>query len=159
MKVAGGGNGGPGYDVERAKRLGRAVLGCLLEEPALWKDASYLDVDDFVLTDHQKIFSGIAFLHEHELEADFDSVLAHLGEAFEAGDLSALRDGVVVESSKSYCRQLRQCTREREFWKLHERIAGASTVEDRLTLVDQMRDAIQAGDDGHNWRGLFHTYQ
>jgi hypothetical protein len=159
MKVAGGGNGGHGYDLERAKRLGRAVLGCLLEEPALWKDASYLDVNDFVLTDHQKIFSGIAWLHEHEYAADFASVLAQLGETFDAGDLSAIRDGVVLENIKSYCRQLRQCTRDREFWHLHEQMAGASTVEDRLAMLDRMREALQPADDGQNWRGLFHSYQ
>jgi AAA domain/DnaB-like helicase N terminal domain/Homeodomain-like domain len=148
-----------GYDAERAVRLGKSVLGCLLEAPALWKEGSRLDADDFVLANQQQIFSAMAFLHEHEYAADLASVHAQLGEAFDAGDLSAVVDGAVPENFKSYVRQLRQCTRDREFRHLLEQMAEASTVEDRVAMLDRMREALQPADDGQNWRGIFHTYQ
>jgi replicative DNA helicase len=56
------GSGGVAYDAERANQLERAVLGCLLEEPALWRDASGLDVGHFRSSYHQKIFSIDAVL-------------------------------------------------------------------------------------------------
>lgn len=88
-----------GYDAEPAVRLGKSVLGCLLEAPALWKERGRLDADDFVLANQQQIFSAMAFLHEHEYAADLASVLAQLGEAFDAGDLFAVVDGLCRRTS------------------------------------------------------------
>jgi len=153
------GSGGIGYDCERAARVGKAVLGCLLEAPALWEQTRSLDASHFVLTDHQKIFSAMAYLHEHELAADFGSVLTQLGEAVEVGVLAALVEGAVPANFKSYVRCLRESARERQFWASYEQMAGASTIEDRRALLERMQKALQPSDDEHDWRGLFHTFE
>jgi hypothetical protein len=145
------------YDPERAKRLGAAVLGCLLVAPTLWQDASGLDAGDFLLTDHQKICEAIAFLQKHDYSADIVSVYSRLGDSVEAGVLGALVEGVVVENFPSYLRQLRESVRDRHFQKLHQQMEAASTVEQRIGLLDQMRDVLLRESDDQNWRALFHT--
>jgi hypothetical protein len=147
------------YDGESAVRLGRAVLGCLLEAPGLWKDANSLEADHFLLDDHRKIFGAIALLHEHECDADIVSVADQLGEAVAAGDLGALVDGAVPENLKSYVRHLRESARDRQLQKLSGQLVEAATIEDRRALLDLMREVIEGEGDDQNWRGIFHTYE
>jgi hypothetical protein len=152
------GNSTSGYDVERAICLGRSVLGCLLEEPQLWKVASSLDESHFVLADHRKVFSAISFLNQNGYAVDVPSVLAQLGEKVQPGDVTSLTDGVVPANLKSYIRQLRESSRDRQFQQLREQLAGDLTLEDRLALLERMRGVLEnEGDD--DWRSLFHTYQ
>ncbi len=139
-----------GFDAERAVRMGKAVLGCLLEEPGLWRDANSLDADHFVLADHRKIFGAIAFLNERGCSADIISVSNQLGETVAHGDLAVLLDGVVPENFKFYVRHLRESVRDRQFQQLLEQLAGASTAEDRGALLDAMRELNMGKSDDQN---------
>jgi len=144
-------NGKPhAHAAERAERLGRAVLGCLLEVPGLWKNASALEPDHFLLSDHRKIFGAIAFLNEHGYSADIVSVSNQLGETVAHGDLAVLIDGVVPENFNSHIRQLRESKRALQFQKLQEQLAGASTSQDRRALLDAMQELIAGKGDDQN---------
>jgi hypothetical protein len=147
------------YHAERAVLLGRAVLGCLLEVPGLWKDASSLEPGHFQLSDHSKIFGAIASLNERGCSADIISVSNQLGETVDPGDLAVLLDGAVPENLESYVRQLRESWCERQFQQLGEQLAGASTAEDRGALLDAMRELIAGESAAQNWRGIFHTFE
>ena len=152
------GNDTVGYDVERAVRSERSVLGSLMEVPWLWKDASCLAASHFVLTDHQKIFRAIAFLNQKGYAADTASVLTQLGDEVEVGYVTSLIEGVVPTNFKSYVRQLRESARDRQFLQLLPQLADASTPEDRLALLDRMREGLQREGEEQNWRAIFHTY-
>jgi KaiC/GvpD/RAD55 family RecA-like ATPase len=148
------------YDPEGQVRLERAILGCLLERPALWEDASGLTADKFLLSFHRKVFGAIKHLHEHEQCADIVSVCAQLGEEVEPGDVSALIDNAVPENFQAYIRQLHAALRDREFHLLRERLDEAKTVEDRRGLVSEMQAALaDPAGDGQNWRSIFHTQE
>jgi hypothetical protein len=152
-------NGEAHYDAERAVRSEKCVLGSLLEAPALWREATGLDAEQFLLADHRKIFSAISFLNERGCQADIGSVLAQVGETVATGDLAAIIDGVVPENFRSYIRLFRESTRDRQFQQLHGKLADASTVADRLALLDEMRKILQSENDDQNWRGIFHAYE
>src|ERR1700687_709991 len=147
------------YEAERAARLGKAIIGCLLEAPRLWRDADSLDADHFVLADHRKIFGAIAFLNEHGGCADVVSVCNQLGETLPAADLAALLEGAVPENFKYYVGCLRESARERQFQQLQEQLPVASTKEDRLGLLDSMRELIVGANATQNWRDIFHTVE
>jgi hypothetical protein len=138
------------YHAENAVLLGRAVLGCLLEAPGLWKDASALQPNHFLLTDHRKIFGAIASLNERGCSADIISVSNQLGETVAPGDLAVLLDGAVPENFKSYVRHLRESWHDRQFQQLYEQLTGASTSQDRRALLDAMRELIVGKGDDHN---------
>jgi hypothetical protein len=147
------------YDAERAVRLGKSVIGCLLEVPSLWRDVDSLDAGHFVLADHRKIFGAIAFLNEQGCCADIVSVFNQLGETVSAGDLTALLEGVVPESFKYYVGCLRESARDRQFQQLQEQLPGAATKEDQLALLDAMRELIVRANATQNWRDIFHTVE
>lgn len=147
------------FDTERAVRYERAVLGCLLESPALWREAADLSTDDFVLADDRKIFRAIADLNEHSSIADAVSVHAQLGESVPAGAIAALLDGAVPENFRSYVRSLRESMRDKRFRELHANLGEAKTAEDRLFWLDSMRRSVAGEGDAQNWRSIFHTVE
>jgi hypothetical protein len=148
------------YDPEGHVRLGRAILGCLLERPELWEQASGLTADKFLLSLHSKVFSAIKYLRETDQCADIVSVCAELGEEVEPGDISALVDNAVPENFQAYIRQLHAALRDRKFHLLQERLEKTSTVEDRRGLVSEMQEVLADADGGgRNWRAMFHSWE
>ena len=143
---------------ERTVRWERAVLGCLLEAPKLWKGASGLDQNHFLLADHKKIFAAIKELNEQGCEADIVSVSVQLGETVAVDYLGALVDGAVPENFKSYVSHLRESERDLRFQKLQEQLAEASPA-DRVALLDLMRELLRGESTDQNWRGIFHTVE
>jgi hypothetical protein len=148
---------GNGFDVDRALIWERAVLGCLLESPGLWRDAAGLNANDFLSADDRKIFTAIADLNEHSATADIVSVHAQLGDSVSAGAIAALLEGCVPENFPSYVRQFRESTRDKRFHELYAQLGEAKTAEDRLAWLDLMRRGITVEGDAQNWRNIFHT--
>lgn len=148
------------YDPETLVRLGRAIIGVLLERPDLWEHASSLTEAKFILSFHSKIFAAIKYLHEAGQCADPVSVCAYLGEDVDPGDVSALIDNAVPENLPAYVRQLDAALQDRKFHVLQERLEKAKTVEDRRGLVSEMQEVLLAPTaDDHNWRSIFHTQE
>jgi hypothetical protein len=145
------------YDPEGHVRLGRAILGCLLERPELWEQASGLTADKFLLSLHSKVFSAIKYLHETGQCADSVSVCVQLGDEVETGDVSALIEGAVPENLSAYVRQLHDALRDRKFHLLQERLEKAKTVEDRRVIVSEMDKVLIPVADSKDWRSIFHT--
>jgi AAA domain/DnaB-like helicase N terminal domain len=147
------------FDTARAVVWERAVLGCLLESPQLWREAADLSADDFLLADDRKIFGAIADLNEHSSTADIVSVHAQLGESVPTGAIAALLEGAVPENFRSYVRSLRESTRDKRFHDLYANLGEAKTAEDRIVWLDLMRGVIANGGGAENWRGIFHTVE
>jgi hypothetical protein len=147
------------FDTARAVVWERAVLGCLLESPELWREAADLSTDDFLLADDRKIFGAIADLNEHSSTADIVSVHAQLGESVPTGAIAALLEGAVPENFRSYVRSLRESTRDKRFHELYANLGEAKTAEDRIVWLDLMRGVIANGGGAQNWRGIFHTVE
>ncbi len=86
-------NGSPDSRVDCLIQKERAILGELLEQPALW-DGS-LNPADFRLSEHRKILTVIQDLNSAGHPADFQSVCVELGESGDVGYLAELRTGAV----------------------------------------------------------------
>lgn len=147
------------YDAEGRVRLERGILGALLEEPSLWKDASGLTADKFLLTLHRKVFSAIQQLNEDGQCADIVSVSAWLGEKIEAAELSVLVENGVPANFQAYIRGLDASLRDRKFDLLKGRLDSARRVENRREILAEMQEVLATSGDGQNWRGIFHTQE
>jgi hypothetical protein len=144
-------------NVDNAAQAERALLGVLLETPEEWPEAVGLSVNDFVITDHRKIFAAISHLHQRDVEADIGSVAAEATTVDEAY-ICGLVDGVVRQNLPGYVRRIRQTAQDREFQRLSENLAEAGR-EDRLAVLQQIQDLLQDTTVAENWRGLFHPYE
>ncbi len=142
-----------GFDAERAVRMGKAVLGCLLEEPGLWRDANSLDADHFVLADHRKIFGAIAFLNERGCSADIISVSNQLGETVAHGGLAVLLDGVMPKtSSPTFVISANLCATA----SFNNYLNSSQELQPQriaVALLDAMREVIAGESAAQNWRG------
>jgi hypothetical protein len=147
------------YDAEGPVRLGRAILDCLLVQPTLWKDASGLGTDKFVLPLHSKVFSAIKRLNDSGQCADIVSVCASLGEEVDPADVSALVDSAVPENFRAYIHQLNVALRDRQFHLLREQLGKTETVEGQREVVSQMQDVLATTGSDDNWRSIFHTWE
>jgi hypothetical protein len=125
---------------DKAVRWERNLLGALLESPERWHEASSLSVDHFLLTDHKKIFSGIARLNARNLQADMGSVIAELGSSVPASSVAGLVDGVLTPSLPQYVRMVRSATRERELTHLFERALNLNELPE---ILPQIKRAIE----------------
>jgi hypothetical protein len=81
-----------------------------------------------------------------------------LGDTVTADFVTALIDGCVRPNFASYTRNIQQAARERQFQRLYEQVADASTIADRLALLDLMRESLQGKSVEQNWRSIFHSY-
>src|SRR5215469_734299 len=124
-----------------AVRLGRNVLGALLLNPERWREACSLTVDDFLPSDHKKIFAVIKRLNEQNCQADMGSVLAELGNTFSASSLGDLMDGVLTPNLPHYVRCLRKASKDRRLTHLFER---ALNLDERQTVLPQIKAELEA---------------
>src|SRR5208283_2206420 len=113
------------YDPEGPVRLGKAILGCLLEQPQCWQAASGLTAGMFLSDTHRKIFEAIQQLNQRGIPADIALVMDALGDQVEAGQICVLVDGAVPENLQAYIRQLNIALRDREFHLLNEELQTA----------------------------------
>jgi AAA domain/DnaB-like helicase N terminal domain len=129
--------------IENAEAWERAVLGCLLESPELWPQASDLRIDHFVISDHRKIFRAISELHSRNLDADIASVVAR-SDGVPADYISSLVDGTVKPNFASYVRGVRAAEKDRRFVRLQERLQLANNGDERAQIVLEMQEMLQA---------------
>jgi hypothetical protein len=142
--------------LEKSERLGRAVLGCLLESPGLWSEASELNRGDF-RGYNEKVFAAIKELNERNCIADATSVAAQLGEQVPAGYVDGLDHGVVCANFGSYVRQLREATQHRQRECAIEQLQTAKTKDERRQIMERIQALEEPA--GQDWRTLFHTYE
>ncbi len=147
------------YDPEGPLRLGKAIVGSLLEQPQRWQAASGLTADMFLSATYRKIFKAIKQLNESGKPADITLVMDALGDQVEAGELSALIDGAVPENIAAYIEQLRSTLRERDFHLLSNELLAASTVEDRLDILYRLQGVLGDTGNAKNWRSIFHCQE
>jgi hypothetical protein len=127
---------------DNSARLGRDVLGCLLESPDLWPKAAQLDAEHFHGYDRQ-IFAAIQALRLQHCDADIVSVNAHLGDKVPVEYISGLIDGIVRPNFESYVRQLREAYQERKFSHLAEQLQAANSKDERLGIVGAIQTVLQ----------------
>ena len=147
------------YDAERPLRLGKAIIGSLLEQPQRWQAASGLTADMFLSATHRKIFSAIKQLNESGIPADTTLVMDALGDQVEAGELCALVDGALPENIVAYIERLRSTLRERDFHLLSNELLAVSTVEDRLEILYRLQGVLADTGNAKDWRSIFHTVE
>src|SRR6476646_3955893 len=98
----------------------RAILGCLLEQPALAADVEHIQPEDFALSSHQEIFREMQVLIKSGGIIDLNVVAAGLeartilesigGIEYIAG----LVDGAVHQNFSGYVRILKECSYRRQ---------------------------------------------
>src|SRR5262249_878441 len=135
---------------------GRAVLGCLLESPESWAEASQLTPEHF-FGDDQRIFAAIQGLNARHCDADLVSVVLELGDRVPANYVSGLVDGVVKPNLQTYVRRLREASQQRKLGHLIEKLRAATSNEERLAILPEMQALLSAPDVALDWRTLFHT--
>jgi hypothetical protein len=156
MKSASKPNGqAQGFDAQGAVSWERAALGCLIEDPNLWADAD-LTADDFLLSEHRKIWRAMCQLRGDGMPADIVTLANALDGKVESSYLSAVVEGCVTESFRHYVRQTREASRERSIRNLAELLVSVAP-EKRPERLEELRKVIQREDGDQNWRGIFHT--
>ena len=123
-----------------AVRWERNVLGALLLNPERWREACSLTVDDFLVSDHKKIFAVIKRLNEQNCQADMGSVFAELGNTFSVSSLADLMNGVLTPNLPQYVRRLRKASKDRELTHLLER---ALNPDERPGVLPQIKAALE----------------
>jgi hypothetical protein len=125
-----------------AVRWERAVLGSVLmgEE---WDQVRPLALEDFLLTDHKKIFAAMSQLSAAGMQADLTALVAELGEESSAFaivcDLTG--DVQIGTNTPQYVKELKQAAAALECNRLYERLLQAASTEEKRALVRRM-DAI-----------------
>jgi hypothetical protein len=144
---------------ENRVRFERSLFGCLLEDSSLWPDAD-LTTDDFVLSDHRRIWQALCRLHNDGLPIDLVTVAAETQDKVDAHYISALIDGGhVPQNFKSYVKAVREGAQERRWRDACEDLAKADRHEKRTELLDAMRDTLKPEGTSGNWRERFDTWE
>jgi hypothetical protein len=152
--------------------LERELLGCFLLDTTAWnrvKAAHPLRADDFTLTSNQRIFARLADLVARAVPLDLPLLATELethGELEKVGGegyLATLIHGAVPENVLSYALRVKQGTQRkkanREFYRLHKQLAEIETAEDRLAVLDVMREVVGNESVAQDWHPIFHTYE
>jgi len=129
-------------------RFERAVLGCLLETPALIRDAG-LSASQFLLSDHQTIFRAMV----EQQDFDLTTLVPAIGERLVVY-LGSLVGHIPLQFPK-YAEGVRRGFTDRQFQQLHESL-GQCTNGDRLPKLKQMQELL-AAESSQDWRSIFHT--
>lgn len=145
------------WRLDSAVRFERAVLGCLIEKPSLWPDAELLSTDDFLLSDHQKIYRTMCRLREDLQVPDITTLEDALEGKVAADYLSTLVDGCVTEAFGQYVRKVQEAARERRICTLSELLAS-DPPEKRLERLEELGNLLRAPA-SQDWRSIFHDYQ
>jgi hypothetical protein len=147
---------------ERAKCLERDLLGCLLENPAAWEQITNLSSNDFLFSDHSKIFAAISRLHGNKKDADLSSVVIELsGSGVDAAYVGGLVDGTVRPNFPSYVRGVREESRWRQFRRIQEKLNSA-TGDKRTLFIPELLKVLQEISQpavDQDWRAIFHSCQ
>ena len=122
----------------------RAVLGSVIEQPKLLRDADDLAPEDFLLTDHQHIWRAMRATANLDLITLTVAVAGNITPAY----LSSLLDGVVPENFRTYVDAVHNARREREYQRLAKELAKATRDEERVWLVTAMQELLAAMDTG-----------
>ena len=134
-----------------------------MRQNSLWPQTHELSIDDFSLGAHKCIYTQMAALFEELRPVDNVTLtyeLAQLNKLEACGDaayLAALFDQGQDGNCAAYVRQIRQASRDRRYDCLQERLMDA-TAEERLGIVEQMREVLSGRGDRQDWRALFHSY-
>lgn len=143
----------------------RSVLGCLVEFCSCGSAkeldgliASGMAADQFTTSDHCRIFGAMAELRNEGKIPDEPSLSGKLDNRLTAYVCDLTR-GVVPENLWSHLPDLRKAWRDLFFAKQTEELASLSNTDDRLALVDRMRETLLSKGDANNWRSIFHTWE
>jgi hypothetical protein len=131
----------------------RALLASLIEAPDLWGQTDDLTTDDFLLSDHRRLWQALLRMHEDGIPVD---LLALAGEVDPAVLADVMGGGHLAVNFKRYARAVREGARDRDFQRVHERL-GSADHEDRLALLDELRCLLEERP-SEDWRRLFHTW-
>jgi replicative DNA helicase len=148
-----------GYEAEQI------VLGSVLVTPSLIDDVSFLETRDFADRRHQAIWNGLRYLADTQQPIEFPSLTALLMEQKtleEVGSVPYLTElaslAITTQNVVYYARRVQEKAKlqrlKLEIQKLADSMEKASSeeVEDILTRMDQIRDAVQPDET----RGLRH---
>ncbi len=128
----------------------QVVLGCLIEDSKLLPGivATGLEHDEFILSDHQRVFQAILDLHQRGSPIDYVSVAEQLGNASDDfALLGSLIHGVVVERSHALhqAKIVRRKAGLRAILKISEWMGGAAadTSADPELLIHLAIEKLQ----------------
>ena len=135
--------GGHGFVIENLPAE-RAVLGALVEDDELMTEVlvSGLSAEDFLLSDHQRIFRAILSLREKKCSVDYITVAEELGNR--NSDYALIGDliqGVVLHPDHvlHHVAIVKRKARLRTLLKLGEWILGSvSDTADPTRLIEQI---------------------
>lgn len=136
----------------------RALLGSVLLANDLWPQTDGLTVEDFRLATHRRIYGRMAAMFEDKRPVDLVTLTEELRNDDDVAYLSELIDHALPENFHAYVKSVRKASREHRFETLQEQLSKAGDIDLRLSLLEQMREALTETDSAQNWRSLFHSY-
>ncbi len=151
--------------VDGVVHLEKSVLGCLVE--FCWRGSakeldgaivSGLAADQFAISDHRSIFRAMV---EVRNEGKIPDQLS-LSEKLDLRTIAQVMDctmGVVPENLECNVRDLRKAWQDLRFSKQEEELAKLTNPEERLALLDRMRETLLSREDADYWRSIFHTWE
>jgi hypothetical protein len=143
----------------------KALLGTILAFNSVWPQASELSADDFILDSHRRIYASMAALFEDKTGVDvvtLQTALSERNQLEKCGGipyLSELLDNGLPENFQAYVRGVRKASQERRYGKQKEHFNKATSTEERLVLLEQMRGTLTGRNQADDWRGLFHSFE
>ncbi len=149
--------------VDRVAHLERSVLGCLLEfccrGSARELDgliASGLTAQQFSTRDRRAIFGAMVECRNESMIPDEYSLRGNLDDLTMA-QVTDFTFGVVPENLEGHVREMRKAWQDLRFSKQQEELANLVNPDDRLALLERMRETLLSRGDADNWRTVFHT--
>jgi DnaB-like helicase N terminal domain/AAA domain len=146
------------YPSDAVAQTERALLGTVLFDNSVWPQAAELSIHDFSLDTHRRIYGRMAAMFEDQRPVDLITLNSELGANGDAAYLSSLVDHALPENFAAYVRHVRRASRERRYARLQEQLSETVDTEARLSLVEQMQEALTDSGEPENWRSLFHNY-
>lgn len=146
------------YPSEAVAQTERALLGSVLLDNSLWPQTADLGIHDFSLDTHRSIYGRMAAMFEDQRPVDLITLNSELGANGDSAYLSSLLDHALPENFQAYVRHVRRASRERRYARLQEQLSEAVDTEARLSLIQQIQEALTDSGESKNWRSLFHTY-
>jgi replicative DNA helicase len=141
----------PHFEIPCNIRSEKVVLGCVIEEPTLLASilAVPLCANDFMLSDHRRMFQAVLDLRQLDAPIDYISVVEQLGNSVEDFALvGSLIDGVAVESAHAlhHSKIVRKKAHQRELLKISEELANAAAQAsaDPELLISAAIEKLQA---------------
>lgn len=151
--------------VDRLVHVEKSVLGCLVEfcsrGSAKELDGvieSGLAAHQFTTSDHRAIFGAMVELRDEHKIPDEPSLIGKL-DSLSMAQATDFTFGVVPENLEGYVRDLRKARQDLRFSKQQEELASLTNPDDRLALVDRMRETLLSRGDADNWQRIFHTWE